>query len=108
MHPDEVSVLDMKRALEDPKSGIKVIDVREPDEYQIAHVTGVPLIPLGTLPQRFTELDPNQTLYVHCKSGLRSLKAVQFLKEQGFKYAKSVKGGILAWADEVDHSVPKY
>jgi sulfur-carrier protein adenylyltransferase/sulfurtransferase len=107
-HPDEVTVLDMKRALEDPKAGIKVIDVREPDEYQIAHVTGVPLIPLGTLPQRFTELDPNQTLYVHCKSGLRSLKAVQFLKEQGFKYAKSVKGGILAWADEVDHSVPKY
>lgn len=108
MHPDEVSVQDMKRALEDPKSGIKVIDVREPDEYQIAHVNGVPLIPLGTLPQRFTELDPNQALYVHCKSGMRSLKAVQFLKEQGFKYAKSVKGGILAWADEVDHSVPKY
>jgi molybdopterin/thiamine biosynthesis adenylyltransferase/rhodanese-related sulfurtransferase len=107
-HPDEVTVQDMKRALEDPKSGIKVIDVREPDEYQIAHVNGVPLIPLGTLSQRFTELDPNQMVYVHCKSGMRSLKAVQFLKEQGFKYAKSVKGGILAWADEVDHSVPKY
>jgi sulfur-carrier protein adenylyltransferase/sulfurtransferase len=108
IHPDEVTVQEMKRAIEDPKLGIKVIDVREPDEYQIAHVSGVPLIPLGSLPQRFTELDPNQTLYVHCKSGMRSLKAVQFLKEQGFKYAKSVKGGILAWADEVDHSVPKY
>ncbi len=108
MHPDEVTVQEMKRALDDAKLGIKVIDVREPDEYQIAHVSNVPLIPLGTLPQRFTELDPNQTLYVHCKSGIRSLKAVQFLKEQGFKYAKSVKGGILAWADEVDHSVPKY
>jgi len=108
MHPDEVTVQEMKRALEDAALGIRVIDVREPDEYQIAHVNGVPLIPLGTLPQRFTELDPNQTLYIHCKSGLRSLKAVQFLKEQGFKYAKSVKGGILAWADEVDPSVPKY
>ena len=108
MHPDEVTVQDMKRALSEPQLGIKVIDVREPDEYQIAHVNGVPLIPLGSLSQRFTELDPNQTLYVHCKSGIRSLKAVQFLKEQGFKYAKSVKGGILAWADEVDHSVPKY
>ena len=107
-NPDEVTVQDMKKALEDPKLGIKVIDVREPDEYQIAHVDGVPLIPLGLLPQRFTELDPNQALYVHCKSGMRSLKAVQFLKEQGFKYAKSVKGGILAWADEIDHSVPKY
>ena len=98
----------MKRALDDPKLGIRVIDVREPDEYQIAHVGGVPLLPLGSLPQRFTELDPNQALYVHCKSGIRSLKAVQFLKEQGFKYAKSVKGGISAWSDEVDHNVPKY
>jgi molybdopterin/thiamine biosynthesis adenylyltransferase/rhodanese-related sulfurtransferase len=107
-NPDEVTVQEMKKALDDPKLGIKVIDVREPDEYQIAHIKGVPLIPLGTLPQRFTDLDPNQALYVHCKSGMRSLKAVQFLKEQGFKYAKSVKGGILAWADEIDHSVPKY
>jgi adenylyltransferase/sulfurtransferase len=107
-NPDEVTVQEMKKALDDPKLNIKVIDVREPDEYQIAHIKGVPLIPLGTLPQKFTDLDPNQALYVHCKSGMRSLKAVQFLKEQGFKYAKSVKGGILAWADEIDHSVPKY
>ncbi len=107
-NPDEVTVQEMKRALDDSKLGIKVIDVRESDEFQIAHVAGVPLIPLGALPQRFTELDPNQHLYVHCKSGVRSLKAVQFLKEQGFKYAKSVKGGIAAWSDEIDHSVPKY
>ena len=52
--------------------------------------------------------DPNQALYVHCKSGVRSLKAINFLKEQGFKYAKSVKGGISAWSDEIDHTVPKY
>jgi adenylyltransferase/sulfurtransferase len=107
-NPDEVSVQEMKKALDNPKLNIKVIDVREPDEYEIAHVKGVPLLPLGSLPQRFTELDPNQTIYVHCKSGVRSLKAVKFLKEQGFKYAKSVKGGISAWADEIDHSVPKY
>jgi len=61
-NPDEVTVQEMKRALDDPKLGIKVIDVREPDEYQIAHVIGVPLIPLNTLTQRFTELDPNQTI----------------------------------------------
>ncbi|MSR43168.1 MAG: molybdopterin-synthase adenylyltransferase MoeB [Pedosphaera sp.] len=107
-NPDEVTVQEMKKALDNPKLGIKVIDVREPDECQIAHVAGVPIIPLGSLPQRFTELDPNQHLYVHCKSGMRSLKAVKFLKEQGFKYAKSVKGGIAAWADEIDHRVPKY
>src|SRR6184192_3025130 len=108
VNPDEVSVQEMKRALEQPNLGIRVIDVREPDEYQIAHVNGVPLFPLSTLPQRFTELDPNQTLYVHCKSGVRSIKAINFLKEQGFKYAKSVKGGISAWSDEIDHTVPKY
>src|SRR5262245_11304671 len=107
-NPDEVTVQEMKKALDNPKLAIKVIDVREPDEYQIAHVNGVPLIPLSVLPQRFTDLDPNQRYYIHCKSGVRSLKALQFLREQGFKYLKSVKGGISAWADEVDHNVPKY
>jgi molybdopterin/thiamine biosynthesis adenylyltransferase/rhodanese-related sulfurtransferase len=107
-NPDEVTVHDLKKALADPKLGIKVIDVREPDEYQIAHIDGVPLVPLSTLAQRFTELDPNQQYYIHCKSGVRSMKALKFLKEQGFKYLKSVKGGISAWADEVDHNVPKY
>jgi adenylyltransferase/sulfurtransferase len=107
-NPDEVTVQEMKKALDDPKLGIKVIDVREPDEYEIAHIKGVPLFPLSTLPQKFTELEPNQTIYIHCKIGVRSMKALRFLREQGFKYLKSVKGGITAWADEIDHSVPKY
>ena len=64
--------------------------------------------PLSVLPQRFTELDPNQHMYIHCKSGVRSMKALHFLREQGFKYLKSVKGGINAWSDEIDHAVPKY
>jgi adenylyltransferase/sulfurtransferase len=107
-NPDEVTVQEMKKALETPSLGIKVIDVREPDEYQIAHIDGVPLIPLGVLPQRFTELDPNQQIYIHCKSGGRSMRALHFLREQGFKYVKSVKGGINAWSDEIDHNVAKY
>jgi adenylyltransferase/sulfurtransferase len=107
-NPDEVTVQEMKKALDAPSLGIKIIDVREPDEWQIARIDGVPLIPLGALPQRFTELDPNQQIYIHCKSGVRSLKALHFLREQGFKYVKSVKGGINAWADEIDHNVPKY
>ena len=107
-NPDEVTVQEMKRALSNPKLGIKVIDVREPDEYQIAHINGVPLIPLSELAKRFTELDPNQQYYIHCKSGVRSMKALLFLREQGFKYLKNVKGGIDAWAEEIDHSVPKY
>ena len=107
-HPDDVTVHDLKKALEDPKLGVKVIDVREPDEYQIAHIDGVPLFPLSTLPERFTELDPNHQYYIHCKSGVRSMKALKFLREQGFKHLKNVKGGISAWADEIDHNVPKY
>jgi molybdopterin/thiamine biosynthesis adenylyltransferase/rhodanese-related sulfurtransferase len=106
--PDEVTVQELKRALDNPALGIKPLDVRDPDEYEIAHIKGVPLIPLGELPQRFTELDPNQQYYIHCKSGVRSMKALKFLREQGFKYLKNVKGGINAWSDEIDHSVPKY
>lgn len=105
---DEVSVQQMQKALQDASSGIKVIDVREASEYEIAHIEGVPLVPLSELPQRFTELDPNQQYYIHCKAGMRSLKAVDFLKEQGFKYVKSVAGGISAWSDEIDPDVPQY
>jgi molybdopterin/thiamine biosynthesis adenylyltransferase len=65
-NPDEITVQEMKRALDDAKLGIKVIDVRDPDEYEISHIKGVPQIPLGDLPSRFTELDPNQQLYIHC------------------------------------------
>lgn len=108
MHPDEVTVQDMKKAMELPALGIKVIDVRDPDEYEIARVNGVELFPLGSLPQTFTRLDPNQQIYIHCKSGKRSLKALEFLRQRGYKYVKSVKGGISAWSDEIDHSVAKY
>lgn len=107
-NPDEVTVQDMKKALENASLNIKVIDVREPDEYEIAHIAGVPQIPLSVLSQRFTELDPNQQIYIHCKSGVRSMKALNFLREQGYKYVKSVKGGILGWSDEIDSSIPKY
>jgi molybdopterin/thiamine biosynthesis adenylyltransferase/rhodanese-related sulfurtransferase len=107
-NPDEVTVQEMKRALDHPELNIRVIDVREPDEYEICHVEGVPQIPLSVLNQRFTELDPNQQLYIHCKSGVRSMKALNFLREQGFKHVKNVKGGILAWADEIDPRVAKY
>ncbi|HXT12249.1 MAG TPA: molybdopterin-synthase adenylyltransferase MoeB [Candidatus Angelobacter sp.] len=106
--PDEVTVQEMKRALENPGLGIKVIDVREPDEYEIAHIDGVPMLPLSQLGQRFTELDPNQQYYIHCKMGGRSMKALHFLRQQGYKYLKSVKGGITSWSDEIDHTVPKY
>jgi sulfur-carrier protein adenylyltransferase/sulfurtransferase len=107
-NPDEVSVQDMKKAYDDPKLGIKLLDIREPFEYEIAHIKGVPLMPMNELASRFTDLDPNSQLYLICKTGSRTLKAVEFLKERGYKYAKSVKGGIDAWSDEIDHTVPRY
>ena len=107
-NPDEVTVQDMKNALGSPEKGIRVIDVREPDEYEIARVAGVALFPLSRLNQQFTELDPNQQIYIHCKAGKRSMKAHEFLRQQGFKYVKSVKGGIDAWSDQIDPGVPKY
>jgi molybdopterin/thiamine biosynthesis adenylyltransferase/rhodanese-related sulfurtransferase len=108
MHPDEVSVQDLKEALENPALGIKVIDVREPNEYEIAHIEGVPLLPLSQLVQRFGELNPNGSYYIHCKLGGRSMKALEFLRQQGFKNLKSVRGGITAWSNEIDPRVPKY
>jgi adenylyltransferase/sulfurtransferase len=108
LHPDEVTVQELKRALDDPKLGIQVLDVREPYEHRLARIPGARLVPFSALPQRFTELDPNQPYYLHCKAGVRSLQALQFLRERGFRRLKSVKGGITAWSDEIDRTVPKY
>jgi adenylyltransferase/sulfurtransferase len=108
VNPDEVTVQEMKKALDDPKLGIKVVDVREPFEYEIARVEGVPLLPMSELQNRFTELDPNTQYYLLCKVGARSHSAMKFLREQGFKYVKNVKDGINAWSDEIDRNVPRY
>ena len=107
-HPDEATVQELKRALDQPQPGIQVLDVREPDEYQIARLPGAQLLPLSQLARRFTELDPNRPYYLHCHCGARSLRALQFLRQHGFKHLKSVKGGIAAWSDEIDPTVPKY
>lgn len=108
MNADDVTVQDLKKALENPSLGIKALDVREPDEQKVAAIKGVPLLPLSQLEKRYTELDPNQTYYIHCKGGTRSGKAVQFLKQKGFKNVKNVAGGITAWSDQIDSTVPKY
>ncbi len=107
-NPDEVTVQDMKKALDNPGLGIKVVDVRETYEYEIARVEGVPLLPMSQLQQRFTELDPNTQYYLLCKVGARSHQAMQFLRQQGFKYVKNVKDGINAWSVEIDRNVPRY
>ena len=85
-----------------------LVDVREPHEYQICRIPGSKLIPLGELSKRTGELDPAAEIVVHCKSGGRSARAVEFLKKAGFQNVSNLAGGILAWSDKVDPRVPKY
>jgi molybdopterin/thiamine biosynthesis adenylyltransferase/rhodanese-related sulfurtransferase len=85
-----------------------LIDVREPSEAAICRIPGAVLIPQGQLPQQLASFDRNQEIVVHCKSGGRSARAVQFMTQQGFTNARNLTGGILAWIDQVDPSQPKY
>jgi adenylyltransferase/sulfurtransferase len=85
-----------------------LIDVREPHEYQICSIPTAKLIPLGEVQKRLSELNPSDEFVMHCKGGTRSAKAVEMLKQAGFKRVRNMKGGILAWSDKVDPSVPKY
>ena len=85
-----------------------LIDVREPHEYQICRIEAARLIPLGELPKRLNELDPDAEIVAHCKSGMRSAKAVDLLRQSGYRNVRNMKGGILAWSEKVDPRVPKY
>jgi sulfur-carrier protein adenylyltransferase/sulfurtransferase len=85
-----------------------LIDVREPHEYQICNIPQAKLIPLGDVQKRMNELNTSDEIVMHCKGGTRSAKAVDMLKQAGFKRVRNMKGGILAWSDKVDPNVPKY
>jgi sulfur-carrier protein adenylyltransferase/sulfurtransferase len=102
----EITVNELKQKL-DNSEDINVLDVREPHEYEVANI-GVRLIPLGELPQRLAELEQDDILAIHCKTGARSARAVKLLKDAGFQNVYNVKGGITAWSEEIDPSVPKY
>ena len=102
-----IDVTEVKKKL-DNGDDFTLIDVREPHEFQIARIPGSTLIPLGDLPKRLQELNPDADIVAHCKSGGRSQKAVDLLKQSGFKQVRNMTGGILAWSDKVDPSVPKY
>jgi adenylyltransferase/sulfurtransferase len=103
---DEVSVQEMRQALSNAALGIEVLDVREPHEHQLGVVPNTLPRALSGLDQWAPELDPGRTYYLCCRSGVRSLRALIRLREHGFQSVKSVQGGLLAWAREIDPSLP--
>jgi len=102
----QLSVKELKRRM-DAGENLFILDVREPFEYQIANIGGK-LIPQNEVPQRLSEIDRNQEIIVQCKSGGRSQRIAEFLKQSGFPNVANLAGGILAWSDEVDPRMPKY
>ena len=105
---EETTASELKRRL-DRGDRIQVIDVREPHEYEIARIPDTKLIPLAQVVNRMGEIDPSRETVVHCKGGVRSAKAIEALKQAGFQGRLiNLRGGITAWSDEVDPSVPKY
>jgi rhodanese-related sulfurtransferase len=105
---EEITATELKRRL-DAGDDLQIIDVREPGEYDIARLGGAKLIPLGQVVARMGEIDAAREAVVHCKMGGRSAKAIEALKRAGFAgRLLNLKGGITAWSNEVDPSVPKY
>lgn len=105
---EEITATELKQRL-DKGDDIQIIDVREDKEYAYARIPNAIHIPLGQVLSRMDEIDPSRETVVHCKMGGRSARAIEALQRSGFtgKLA-NLKGGILAWSDEVDPSVPKY
>jgi len=103
----EITSVELKQRL-DRGDTLKIVDVREPNEYQINRIPGSVLIPLGDVPKRLNEIDPNDEIVVHCKMGGRSAKAADFLRSVGYKRVLNLKGGVLDWIDKVDPTQPKY
>jgi adenylyltransferase/sulfurtransferase len=96
------------KALLDRQEPLYLLDVREPHEWQICRIPGAHLIPLGQLPSRLNQLNAADDIVAYCRSGVRSGKAVDLLRKSGFRRVKNLSGGILAWSDKVDPTVPKY
>ena len=104
----EVTAEELSREMQQKGSQLVLIDVREPHEWEIAHIEGARLIPLGQLPERLGELDGHAEIVTHCHHGVRSMKALQLLKGAGFSRVRSLAGGIDAWADRIEVGMPRY
>lgn len=107
MTTDEIGVQELKERI-DRGDAPAIVDVREPQEFEICRIPGAVLIPMRQLPARLGELDREKELVVHCRSGVRSANATLWLRTQGFVRVRNLTGGILEWIDKVDPSQPKY
>ena len=105
--PDDISVETLKK-MRDAKEDFILVDVRNPDEFEISVIEGSVKLPLPDLPQRFKELPKDKLLVLHCKMGSRSMRALKFLRSQGYTKVKNVAGGINAWAERIDPNIPQY
>jgi adenylyltransferase/sulfurtransferase len=104
----DITATELKQRL-DAGDDIQLIDVRQSDEYAFARIPGAKLIPLGEIISRMGEIDDARETVIHCKMGGRSARAIEALQRSGFKgELKNLRGGITAWSNEVDPSVPKY
>jgi rhodanese-related sulfurtransferase len=104
---EELSAPEVARRLRGPEPPL-LIDVREPWEHGVASIEGARLVPLNTIPAALSTFDPARAYVIHCHHGVRSLMAAQFLKERGIRRVANLSGGIAAWSEEVDPSVPQY
>lgn len=103
----EITPIGLKSSIDRGEKPL-LLDVREPYEYQLCHIEGAKLVPLGQLPLRTKELDKNETIVVYCHTGIRSSYAVQFLKKAGYAKTRNLYGGIKAWAEQVDPKMLRY
>ncbi|WP_258103246.1 rhodanese-like domain-containing protein [Marinoscillum sp. MHG1-6] len=101
-----VTVKELKSMM-DSGEDFQLIDVREPREYEAANIGGE-LIPLATVPVNVEKFEKDKKVIVYCRSGKRSANAVNFMEQQGYDNLYNLEGGILAWSDEIDPSIPKY
>ena len=103
----EISAAELRDRIEHGDE-LTLIDVREPHEWQIAHLPGAKLIPLHSIPARASELDSSREIVLHCHTGIRSMRALEFLRQAGFRKLRNLRGGIDAWSRDVDPGVPRY
>jgi molybdopterin/thiamine biosynthesis adenylyltransferase/rhodanese-related sulfurtransferase len=103
----DITALELKQRMDrgDPP---RLLDVREPHEHAVNRIPGAILVPLAQLPDRLADLDPADEVVVHCRSGIRSARAVAMMRGRGFAHARNLAGGVLAWIDQVDPTQPKY